>query len=437
MRLGQKLIKIWYVLMRSTYLAFLFTPAAVTSPVLLIGYDWKDLRVAWWNLLRILIRISGPCNTKLCQWIATRPDLFPLEMVHELSLLQSKAYNHSWKESEKALEEGLGSEWQSALDLSSNSRILGSGCIASVYLGELKDKKQKVAVKIIHPGVEEIIDADIMIMKTVSSLLELLPGVATLSLHESVVEFEKLMVNQVNLTTEASNLKRLHANFQKDHVNDVCFPIPVDSLVTKNVLVETFQEGSLMNDLLGEDALLESKKRKRLAVVGLDAILRMVFKHNFIHADLHPGNIIVKEHSNKLELCLIDAGIIAELRETDRHNFIALFKAVISNDGKNVGKLMIEKSRGSIDDVIDRKGFESGMEKVVDEVFEHGLSLGRIGIADLLQRVLVLCFKHHVKLESNFVSVVVAIGVLEGLGRRLDPDVDLIGLATPYILGHF
>lgn len=434
--LRQQFIKVWYIIMRSTYLAALFTPAIVTSPVLLVGYDWKNLRTIWWDLLRFTIRVSGPCNTKLCQWIATRPDLFPLEMVQELSLLQTKAYKHSWEESARALEDGLGSGWHNMLELSSESPVLGSGCIASVYLGLLKDSKQQVAVKIIHPGVEEIITADIMIMKTVSTLLECLPGMSTLSICESVEEFEKLMINQVNFITEANNLRSLHSNFQKDHVRNVCFPAPFDSLGTKNILVETFQEGTLMSNLLKEQTS-DLHKRKQLAKIGLDAILRMVFKHNFIHADLHPGNIIVQGDLNNLKLCLIDAGIVAELSPADRENFIALFKAVITNDGKNVGKLMIERSRGNISDVIDREGFENGMAAIVDEVFEHGLSLGRIGIGDLLQRVLVLCFNHHVKLESSFVSVVVAIGVLEGLGRRLDPDVDLIGLATPYILGHF
>ena len=434
--LERQLTKLWYIITRSTYLAMLFTPSVITSPVLLVGYDWKHLRSIWWDLLRFTIRVSGPCNTKLCQWIATRPDLFPLEMVQELSLLQTRAYKHSWVESARALKEGLGDNWGDRLDLSSKSPVLGSGCIASVYLGSLRDSKQEVAVKIIHPGVRDTIDADIMIMKFVAFLLEMLPGMATLSILESVDEFEKLMIRQVNLSIEAKNLKTLHTNFQTDNVTNTCFPRPIDSLVTKNILVEDFQAGMLMSDLL-EMPSLDPRKRQELARIGLDAILRMVFKHNFIHADLHPGNIIVQGDLNSFKLCLIDAGIVAELHEADRDNFISLFKAVITNDGKNVGKLMIERSRGSINDVIDREGFENGMSDIVEEVFQNGLSLGRIGIGDLLQRVLVLCFKHHVKLESNFVSVIVAIGVLEGLGRRLDPDVDLIGLATPYILGHF
>ena len=131
-----QLLKLWYILARSTYLTILFTPATVTSPILLLvgsGSDWKTLRKIWWDLLRFTIRVSGPCNTKLCQWIATRPDLFPLEMVQELSLLQTKAYKHSWEESAAALQDGLGSEWRNMLDLSPSESpvVLGSGCIAS------------------------------------------------------------------------------------------------------------------------------------------------------------------------------------------------------------------------------------------------------------------------------------------------------------------
>merc|ERR1711998_220857 len=115
-----------------------------------------------------------------------------------------------------------------------------------------------------------------------------------LSLRESVGEFQKLMTRQLNLKVEASNLMRLRANFEEDGVSNVSFPRPVDGLVSENVLVETFQEGTLMSDLLedgkgkfsnGDEWDLNAATRKQLSLIGLDAVLRMVFRHNFIHAD--------------------------------------------------------------------------------------------------------------------------------------------------------
>ena len=136
---------------------------------------------------------------------------------------------------------------------------------------------------------------------------------------------------------------------------------------------------------------------------------------------------------DNFRLCMIDTGIVAELSSDDRQNFLELFKAVIDNDGSTVGRLMVERSCSKT--VSDRDGFMRGMQEVVSEVRENGLSLGRIGVASILHKVLLLCFNHHVKLDPKFASVIIALGVLEGLGRRLDPDVDIFPIAIPYIIG--
>jgi aarF domain-containing kinase len=131
-------------------------------------------------------------------------------------------------------------------------------------------------------------------------------------------------------------------------------------------------------------------------------------------------------------MTFIDAGIVVKLEPEDRRNFIDLFSAVVLKDSAAVGRLMVERSRGK--QCIDRLGFETKMAAIVNEVHSHGLNLGRISVGKLLQEILVLCYVHEVKLESRFANLLVAIGVLEGLGRRLDPDIDLILRATPFIL---
>lgn len=102
------------------------------------------------------------------------------------------------------------------------------------------------------------------------------------------------------------------------------------------------------------------------------------------------------------------------------------------NDGRRVGELMIERSRGK--SCHDPEGFAMQTEALVREVHASGLSLGRIGVAALLQKMLVLCYLHQIKLESRFASVIIAIGVLEGVGRRLDPDVNILTKAIPFVM---
>ena len=134
-----------------------------------------------------------------------------------------------------------------------------------------------------------------------------------------------------------------------------------------------------------------------------------------------------------IKLCFIDAGLVVSLQPSDRRNLIDLFKAVITNDGYAVGKLMVERSR-STSSIQDAEGFAVAMRDIVQDVHQSGLTLGRIGVSALLQKVLGLCYKHQVKLESRFASVIVAMGVVEGLGRQLDPNIDILQKAAPYVM---
>lgn len=176
--------------------------------------------------------------------------------------------------------------------------------------------------------------------------------------------------------------------------------------------------------------------------------------------DLHPGNIFYKdvkapatffdhfgltlEEETNTKLCIIDAGITVSLLPEDKRNLADLFSAIISNDGRLVAKLMIERSSANkfVDNndgcvrsrVIDEDAFANEIEKIVREVHHQGLMLQKISVSSLMQKVLQLCYRHQVKLESRFASVVIAMGVVEGLGRQLDPELDILQVAAPYIL---
>ena len=115
----------------------------------------------------------------------------------------------------------------------------------------------------------------------------------------------------------------------------------------------------------------------------------------------------------------------------DRRNFLELFNAVLQNNGKEVGKLLIERSRTG--QCRDYESFLSKTEALVNDVHESGLSLGKISVGKILTDILALCYIHEVKLESRFVSVVLALGIVEGIGRTLDPDIDILHEAGPYV----
>ncbi|KAJ8245643.1 hypothetical protein GJAV_G00272930 [Gymnothorax javanicus] len=310
-----------------------------------------------------------------------------------------------------------------------------------------------VAIKVLHPGVIRQVQIDLLLMKTGSWMLHCLPGLKWLSLPEIVEEFEKLMFRQIDLRYEAENIERFRENFRD--VDFVTFPTPLRPFVTRNVLVETFEESEPISNFLSP-AVPEAVKKK-IARMGVDTLLKMIFVDNFVHGDLHPGNILVQGGRGEplmgtatltdlwdtvvvsmrpapppLRLVLLDAGIAAHLGEGDLRNFRAVFTAVVLREGEKVAELILHHARAS--ECKDVPRFKREMAELVNETLRDRLTLGKVQVADLLSRVFRLLITHKVKLESNFASIVFAIMVLEGLGRSLDPNLDILEIAKPMLL---
>ena len=134
-------------------------------------------------------------------------------------------------------------------------------------------------------------------------------------------------------------------------------------------------------------------------------------------------------------LCFIDCGIIGSLQPQDQENLITLFDAVIKNEGYLVGQYMIDRSRypESIS-LQQRELFAKDMEKLVSDVHQKGLRSSKIDINQLLSNVLRLCYQYQVKLESRYAIIMLAMGIVEGLGRKVDPEIDLMSKAAPFVL---
>uniref|UniRef100_A0A8C4JVY2 AarF domain containing kinase 2 n=1 Tax=Dromaius novaehollandiae TaxID=8790 RepID=A0A8C4JVY2_DRONO len=312
-----------------------------------------------------------------------------------------------------------------------------------------------VAIKVLHPGLVHQVQMDLFLMKMGSRIIELLPGFKWLSLTEIVEEFEKLMIQQIDLRYEARNLERFRQNFLD--IDFVKFPTPLRPLVTTDVLVETFEESEPISQYL--HAEIGTELRQRLAKMGMDMLLKMVFVDNFVHADLHPGNILVqgmahisassKEQTAMVDLCdmlvvevqpphgqlclvLLDAGIVAELQTADMQNFRAVFTAVVQGQGERVAELILHHARAN--QCQDIEQFKAEMAELVTKARGNTIALGKLQVANLLSNVFKLLMTHKVKLESNFASIIFAIMVLEGLGRSLDPELDILQAAKPLLI---
>ncbi len=287
---------------------------------------------------------------------------------------------------EQALTRAFGPSWRQFFALED---ALGSGCVACVYEGRFlagENAGKKIAVKILHPDIEHSVRLDLEIMRAVALAAEMAPllQLKWLSLSEMVEQFSEMLLQQLDLRKEARNLEKFHEGFCDD--DSVVFPRPIYPWVAGNVLVEEHLTAEPISNFFNEPIA------KELAAMGLQVFLRMVFMNNFVHGDLHPGNLLV---SREGKLAIVDAGIVCGLDEEDQLNLIDLFSAVVTGDGKLAGALMVERARHQ--QCTDPDGFCEGVDELVQEARSRGLRLGQIQAGDLLSRMFRLCIQHEVR----------------------------------------
>jgi aarF domain-containing kinase len=455
-------------------LSVIFVPVFMLYPITYFGktnrLGDRSGATLWYKLLRLAAELGGASYIKLGQWAASRTDIFNKGLCTELSNLHSNAKEHSFKETRKVLHETFnGVELDEIFDEFPETPI-GCGAIAQVYLAKLNDRftgtndkhDSLVAVKVVHPRVETNISRDLKIMSFFANLIDCIPTMEWLSLPEEVEQFSILMNLQLDLRIESYNLNKFRGKFSKS--NDVTFPKPRFS--SKKVLIEDRVYGISMNKILEVKNMKHDKMLKYVSDKLIDSFLKMMILDNFTHADLHPGNIFVRfiksDNYNKIpnefnafevdelttelnqltleelsiklndlvndkyapQLCFIDAGLVTELDDQNRFNFISLFNALAQFDGYKAGELMIERSK-TPETAINKELFKIKVERLVNKVKERTFTLGSVSIGDLLDKMLGMVRSHHVRMEGDFVSIVVAILILEGICRQLDPDIDL------------
>lgn len=444
---------------RFCHLLTLFVPVMVTGLPILLRITTLKYQVCWYWLVKEVLQAAGPTFIKLGQWASSRHDIFPEQFCEQLSTLHSHAKLHSMEYTKAVLDEALDVPFDEYF-VEFNEEPLGVGAMAQVYKAKLRDSEQEkhVAVKVLHPNVETLVSRDLAIMKILANIINWVPSMEWLSLPGEAQTFGEMMLSQVDLRIEAENLVIFQQNFAND--TNVSFPTPYLHSCTREVLIEELVDGVSLEKVIkfGNNSRLE----KRIASLGLDAFLKMLLLYNFIHSDLHAGNILITfdnegsnhelikklkaaetltewqetwgllEHSGEPHLWFIDAGLVTELNPVNQTNFIDLFKAIASFDGRRVGQLMIERSR-TPETAVDGDVFALRTEMLIDQVKKRTFTLGSVGIGDLLTNVMEMVRKHHVRMESDFVTVILSILLLEGVGRSLNPDLDIFKSALPVL----
>ncbi|CAJ2645389.1 unnamed protein product [Trifolium pratense] len=428
-----EVLEIFILFLRALYLLVLFSPCIAMAP--LVHHFGIQFRKTWIRVVRLTLEKAGPAFIKWGQWAATRPDLFARDLCSELAEFQTKAPSHSFSYSRKCIENAFGRKLNEIFEKFEEEPV-ASGSIAQVHRATLKYKYPGqqikpvvVAVKVRHPGVTEAIRRDFFIINVVSKISCVFPNLKWLRLDESIQQFAVFMMSQVDLSREAAHLNRFIYNFRRS--KDVSFPIPLYPLVHPSVLVETYEQGEsvlhFVEELEGHEHIKSS-----LAHIGTHALLKMLLVDNFIHADMHPGNILVRMakrksppavqlFKSKPHVVFLDVGMTTELSKRERECLLEFFKAVALQDGRSVAECTLRLSKQQ--NCPDPKSFIE-----VDKSFKLWRSSAGEAVhsGDRMQQLLEHVRKCKVNIDGNICAVIVTTLVLEGWQRRLDPDYDML-----------
>lgn len=247
-------------------------------------------------------------------------------------------------------------------------------------------------------------------------------------MQDNIEQFSKTMQAQADMRIESRNLEKFNASFKS--FTNIVFPTPF--LASQQVLVETFEEGMPILQFVASQEH-DPKLKKLLAKLGVNLFLKMALVDNFVHADLHPGNMNVRiVNQNQAQMVVVDAGLVSRLSEQDRVNFVDLFTALVERNGTKAATLMVERARYKPEDPKQIEAFIAEMKELIDSVM--GQSLHQVEVGRVLGTVLRLGRQYQVPIEPNFTTLFVGTIVLEGLGKQLDPNLNFIDAAAPLLI---
>jgi ubiquinone biosynthesis protein len=295
--------------------------------------------------------------------------------------------------------------------------------VAQVHKARLPDGRV-VAVKVRRPDVMQICAFDLAVMKYAARLIGKLPAMAAVAPESSVDQFARAIYAQLDFRVEASNNRRFRANFKNDP--DVVFPEVYGEYSSERILCMTHIEGTKILD-----PNTRPSDPKRIARLGLRALMKMIFEDGFVHADLHPGNIFVLEHDR---IAIVDMGLVGELDPPHRATFSRFFAAWASRDADTMAHLLYSLA---VNPTADDAAFQSFRATIVEFMARTwGQRMAEVHPGKLLLDMLGILRRHRIRMAPAFTIVNIAIAVTEGIGRQLDPDLDLMAEAEPFFMAH-
>ncbi|PIT45092.1 ubiquinone biosynthesis regulatory protein kinase UbiB [Snodgrassella alvi] len=388
------------------------------------GRKYRQLAVA--VRLRLALESLGPIFVKFGQVLSTRPDLIPADYASELAMLQDRVPPFDSDVAIKVIESELGKPLE-AIYARFNPQPVASASIAQVHEAYLFDANggigQKVAVKVLRPDIAPVIDQDLALMAVGARWVAwLFADGKRLKPREVVAEFKNYLHDELDLMREAANASLLGRQFSNSSM--LIIPAVYYDYCARRVLTIEWMDGTPIASL---DKLREKNiDLHQLARYGVEIFFTQVFDNGFFHADMHPGNIMVADDGRYIAL---DFGIVGTLTDYDKRYLAINFLAFFNRDYHRVATAHVESGWVPADTRVEE--LEAAVRAVCEPIFNKPLA--EISFGMVLMRLFETSRRFNVEIQPQLVLLQKTLLNIEGLGRQLDPELDLWATAKPFL----
>jgi ubiquinone biosynthesis protein len=395
--------------------------------VYLSPWTWfqRSIGVTRGERLRLALEELGPIFVKFGQALSTRRDLLPADIADELAKLQDRVPPFDSALAVASVENAFG-QALSEIFGSFDSEPLAAASIAQVHVATLKDGRE-VVVKILRPGMRETIDLDLEVLDTIAGLADQYwRNARRLRPVELVREYRKTVLDELDLLREAGNAAQLKRNFSGSTLLYV--PEVYWDYCRVNVMVMERIHGVIVNDVAR--LRTHGTNIRKLAENGVEIFFTQVFRDNFFHADMHPGNIFVQiDDPENPRYAAVDFGIVGTLQPRDQHYLAENFMAFFDRDYARVAALHVESGWVPPGTRVDE--LESAVRTVCEPIFNKPLK--EISFAQVLLRLFETARRFDMQVQPQLILLQKTLFNIEGLGRQLYPELDLWQTAQPYL----
>ncbi|MBD3381263.1 MAG: ubiquinone biosynthesis protein UbiB [candidate division Zixibacteria bacterium] len=383
--------------------------------------DEKLTKMNYAVRIRLALEELGPTFIKFGQVLSTRPFLIPLDLVIELSKLQDEVPPFEFRKVRNIIETELKASLDSVFETFEHEPV-ASASLSQVHVATLKDG-QRVAVKVQRPNVNKTMKVDMDILRDMARLFEeFVPESRRFDPSGQVDELAKVSRRETDFLNEGRNMEIFQYNFQDSE--DIIIPQISWKFTTSRVLTCEYIDGTKISSL---DKLKQlGLDNKIVARNGLRAILKMIFIDRFFHGDPHPGNIFVLP---KNRIALLDFGMVGQLSESVVEFLIDLISAISDYDARKIIKTLLDFNL--VPEDVDRLTLESEITEFIYRY--HRIPLWQMDMRALSMDAMDIFYRHNIHLPASFMLLLKAMITAEEVGRMVDPEINLITEAEPFI----